>query len=109
LVSRPRQEAGAHPVGDIAEAQIEARRLDLALDKGIGRQNKAGIRHRRDHAVGQNAIGVGLKRERHGYGPRNGPACAILTLKIRNFTGYPMGGLTERARRNKSMTYPVVI
>src|SRR6202035_2591859 len=28
-------------------------------------QNQAGIRHRRDHAVGQNAVGVGLKRERH--------------------------------------------
>jgi hypothetical protein len=37
------------------------------------------------------------------------PAFAIQTLKIRDFTGYPMAGLTERARRNKSMTYPVVI
>ena len=69
--ARPRQEAGAHPIGDVAETQIEARRLDLAFDKRIGRQNKAGVRHRRDHAIGQNAIGVGLKRKRHGDGPRD--------------------------------------
>ena len=35
------QEAGAHAIGDVAEAQIEARRLDLALDEGIGRQDQA--------------------------------------------------------------------
>ena len=63
---RAGQKARAHPVGDIAEAQIEARRLDLAFDKGIGRQDEARIRHRRDHAVGQNSVGVGRKRERHG-------------------------------------------
>jgi hypothetical protein len=34
---------------------------------------------------------------------------AILTLKMRTFTGYPMAALTERAQRNISMTYPVVI
>ena len=68
--ARPRQETRAHPVGDVAEAQIEARRLDLAFDKRIGRQNQAGVRHRRDHAVGQNAIGVGLKREGHDEGPQ---------------------------------------
>ena len=60
------QEARAHPVGDVAEPQIEARRLDLAFDKGICRQDQARIRHRRDHAVGQNSVGVGRKRERHG-------------------------------------------
>ena len=58
--ARPRQEAGAHPVGDIAEPQVEAGRLDLAFDERIGRQNQAGIGHRRDHAVGQNAMGIGL-------------------------------------------------
>ena len=63
---RTGQEARAHPIGDIAEAQIEARGLDLALDKGIGRQDQPRIRHRRDHAVGQNSVGVGRKRERHG-------------------------------------------
>ena len=64
--ARPGQEARAHAIGDIAEAQIEARRLDLALDKGIGGQDQARIRHRRDHAVGQNSVGVGRKRKRHG-------------------------------------------
>jgi hypothetical protein len=34
---------------------------------------------------------------------------AIQTLKMRTFIGYPMAALTERARANKSMTYPVVI
>ena len=33
----------------------------------------------------------------------------IQTLKIRTFIDYPMAALTERARPNKSMTYPVVI
>ena len=60
------QKARAHPVGDVAQPQIEARRLDLAFDKGIFRQDQARIRHRRDHAVGQNSVGVGRKRERHG-------------------------------------------
>src|ERR1019366_3025502 len=103
------KEACAPPIGDVAEPQIEAGRLDLAFDKRIGRQDKAGIRHRRDHAVGQNAIGAGLKRERHGWGPQDGFSVAIQTLKIRTFTGYPMAALTERARGNISMTYPVVI
>ena len=61
--ARPRQKAGADPVGDVAETQIEARRLDLAFDKGIGRQDQAGIGHRRDHAVGQDAIGAEWKHE----------------------------------------------
>ncbi len=104
--ARARQETRAHPVGDVAEPQIEARRLDLAFDEGIGRQDQAGIRHRRDHAVGQNAIGVGRKRERHGAVPG---LMTIQTLAIWAFTGYPMPALTERARGNISMTYPVVI
>jgi hypothetical protein len=37
------------------------------------------------------------------------PCPAIQALKIRAFSDYPKVGLTERARRNKSMTYPVVI
>ena len=63
--ARPRQKARPHPIGDVAETQIEARRLDLAFDKRIGREDQAGIRHRRDHAVGQDAIGAGRKREGH--------------------------------------------
>lgn len=57
------QKAGADPVGDIAKAQVEARRLDLALDKVIGRQNEASIGHLRDHAVGQNSIGFVFQLE----------------------------------------------
>jgi len=64
--TRPRQKTRAHPVGDVAEAQVEACRLDLAFDKGIVRQNETRIRHRRDHAVGQNSVGVGRQRKRHG-------------------------------------------
>ena len=64
--ARTGQKTGAHAIGDIAEPQIEARGLDLAFDKGIGRQDQPRIRHRRDHAVGQNSVGVGRKRERHG-------------------------------------------
>jgi hypothetical protein len=76
------------------------------VDERVGRQDKAGVRHRRDHAVGQNAIGAGLNREHlmalGGFHPTQ-------TLKICTFTGYPMAALTERARANMSMTYPVVI
>jgi hypothetical protein len=64
--TRSGQEARAHPIGDIAEAQIEARRLDLAFHERIGRQDQAIVRHRRDHAIRQNAVGVGGKRKRHG-------------------------------------------
>ena len=53
--------------------QIEARRLDLALDKGIGRQDQARIRHRRDHAIRQYAVGVGGKRKRHDVVPGRRP------------------------------------
>ena len=57
---RPRsgQEAGAHAIGDVAEPEVEAGRLDLAFDEGIGRQDQPGIRHRRDHAIGQDAMGA---------------------------------------------------
>ena len=101
--ARSGQKARADPIGDIAEPQIEARGLDLAFDERIGRQDQASIRHRRDHAVGKNAMGIGLERERQF---RNHYAGRV---KYRPFTGYPMAALTERARRNKSMTYPVVI
>jgi hypothetical protein len=103
--ARPRQKTGAHPIGDVAETQIEARRLDLAFDERVSRQDETGVRHRRDHAVGQNAIGAGLKREQWAVLG----AFTIQTLKIGTFTGYPMVALTERAGANKSMTYPVVI
>jgi hypothetical protein len=40
--------------------------------------------------------------------PADGPIL-IQTPQKWPFIGYPMVALTERARRNKSMTYPVVI
>ena len=106
--ARTGKETGADAIGGVAEPQIEARGLDLAFDERIGRQDQAGIRHRRDHAVGQDAIGIGGKRKRHLVRPcRHVPA--VWTLKIQAFTGYPMAGLTERARWINSTTYPVVI
>jgi len=106
--ARARQKTRADPIGDIAEAQIEARGLDLAFDERIGRQYKAGVRHRRDHAIRQNAVGVGRKRKRHDLVLGRWPRCHP-NPENKPFTGYPMPALTERARRNKSMTYPVVI
>src|SRR6185437_2892753 len=102
--ARPGQEAGADPVGDIAQPQVEAGRLDLAFDERIGRQNQPVVRHRRDHAVGKNATGIGLERERQF--PQ---LTALDRWKVRLLPGYPKVALTERARRNMTMTYPVVI
>ncbi|MGY4511161.1 hypothetical protein ACVIN2_004615 [Bradyrhizobium sp. USDA 3650] len=58
------QEAGANAIGDVAEAKVEARRLDLAFDEVVSGQDETALRHRRDHAVGQDTIGVGGDRER---------------------------------------------
>ena len=94
----------------LAETQVEARRLDLAFNKGIGRQDQAGIRHRRDHAIGQDAIGAGCERERQlRFLVPFLAGSPLQTLKIGPFTGYPMPALTERPLANMSMTYPVVI
>ncbi len=50
---RPGQEACAHAVGDVAEAQVEARRLDL-VGREIARRNDGAVCGKlRDHAVGQ--------------------------------------------------------
>ena len=81
------------------------RKTDLTFDEWIGGQDQARVRHRRDHAVGQDAIGIVGKRKRHCHVL----AIASRTLKIRAFTGYPKAGLTERARWINSTTYPVVI
>ena len=54
--ARSGQETRAHAIGDVAEPEVEASRLDLAFDKGIGRQDQACVRHRRDHAVGQDPL-----------------------------------------------------
>ena len=58
VAARPGQEARAHPVGDIAEPQVEARRLDLVGGElARGNDGAAGVQ-RRDHAVGQDALVV---------------------------------------------------
>ncbi len=51
-----RQKARAHAVGDRAETQVEARRLDLVSGKRPRRQDRAVRGQRGDHAVGQNAL-----------------------------------------------------
>ena len=65
-VVRAGQEARAHAVGDLAQPQIEARRLDL-VGHEIGRgQNPAVGGKRRDHAVGQDALVFDGEGKRHG-------------------------------------------
>ncbi len=54
--ARPGQKAGAHPVGDGAEPQVNARGLDLIGRKLLRRRDGAVRRQRRDHAVGQDAV-----------------------------------------------------
>jgi len=102
------QEARAHAIGDVAETQIEARWLDLAFDEIVCGQDEARFRHRRDHAVGQDTIGVGGNRERQPGVLIRGQVHPDLR-EIPVFYGYPMDALTERALRNMSITYPVVI
>ncbi len=102
------QEAGADAIGDVAETQIEARRLNLALDEVVFGQDEPRFRHRRDHAVGQDTIGVGGDRETQPGALVRGQTHPHMR-KIPSFYGYPMDALTERALRNMSITYPVVI
>ena len=60
---RAGQKAGPHPVSHLAQTQVEARRLDLALHERKCGQNQAIFFHGRDHAIGQNTVGVGWERE----------------------------------------------
>ena len=55
--ARPRQEARAHAIGDLAEPQIEARRLDLIGREIARRDDPAGFRKLGDHVIGQDAFG----------------------------------------------------
>ena len=59
------QKTRAHAVGDGAEPQVEAGRLDLAGGERIMRANAAGIRQRRDHAVGQYPLVGSCKSQSH--------------------------------------------
>ncbi len=54
--ARAGQKTGAHAIGDGAETQIEARRLDLIGRERIARHNRAVAFKRRDHAVGQDSL-----------------------------------------------------
>ena len=50
------QKARAHAIGDVAEAQIEARGLDLVGRELVCGQNPTGFRQRGDHAIRQDAL-----------------------------------------------------
>ena len=58
------QKARAHAIRGVAEAQIEACRLDLAGHEIGRRDDRADVGQRADHPVGQDALVVGAKRER---------------------------------------------
>ena len=90
---RARQEARAHAVGNLAKAQVEARRLDLAGHERARRQDAAIGGKLADHAVGQDALVLNGEGKCHG---------APLKLEARS---NPTGGLTGRrapARNNLS-------
>ena len=87
------QKTRAHAIGDGAETQVEARRLDLVGRERIGGHNPALFRQRRDHAVGQNSWSEGAKASGTIYPLRSNP----------------MRGLTPRRARRISAVYPVVI
>ena len=67
--ARAGQEARAHTIGDFAEPQVEARRLDLVGREVVGGWDGARLRERRDHVVRQDAFLIDGKRERHGERP----------------------------------------
>ena len=62
---RARQEARPHPIGDLAETQIDARRLDLVFVRLGGGDDRARLEEGVDHAVGQNALVLGAQVQRH--------------------------------------------
>ena len=83
------QEARAHPIGHLAEPQVEAGGLDLVGDEVIGGQNPTALRQRRDHVVGQDAFLIDCKGERHFRG---------LLRPQDEGKRYPTTALTERYR-----------
>ncbi len=52
----PRQEGGAHPVGHLAQPQIEAGRLHLIGLHRLGGRDVAFLHQAADHMGGQNAV-----------------------------------------------------
>src|SRR5262249_29608746 len=69
---RPWQEARPNPIGDLAETQIDARRLDLIFIECAGRDDDPGLDQGRNQAVRQDALFVGTQTERHGWRPDSG-------------------------------------
>jgi len=59
------QKTRAYPVGDLTQAQIEARRLDLVGIEVARAHDAAGIGQPGDRAVGQDAFLVGAVNEAH--------------------------------------------
>ena len=59
----------------LAASKSLAGGLDLALDERIGRQDQAGIGHRRNHAVRQNSPCI--RRDREGHVEVLGMSCAL--------------------------------
>jgi hypothetical protein len=64
---RARQETRAHPVGDIAEPQVEACGLNLIGCEGTDGHDPARVRQFGDHAVRQDALVVRREGKRHAY------------------------------------------
>ena len=63
---RPGQEARAHPIGHLAEPQVEARRLNLIGREFARGTNPAALRQLGDHVIGQDALGRRLQRSLGG-------------------------------------------
>jgi hypothetical protein len=86
-----RQKAGAHPVRDLAEPQIDARRLDLDIADRLRRHDLAADRHRlAQHLRGQKpgrrvALAVGVagvgRGEQVGLGHAKFPSSALLCFR----------------------------
>jgi hypothetical protein len=58
---RPRQEARPHAIGDLAEPQVDARGLDLVVDRLGGGDDRADLDEGRDHAIGHHRSDKSLK------------------------------------------------
>ncbi len=106
--ARSGQEACAHAVGDLAETQVEARRLDLILDKVIGRQNRAAGGQCRDHPVRQYAPVVDGEFQRHDVALPRLPCWppGASNRLLRSLADGPLDGKPEAAYEP---IYPVVI
>ena len=95
---RTGQEARAHAIGDLAEPQVEARRLDLVGHEVVGGQDRARLRERRDHVVRQDAFLVDGEGKRQGAIPSDAPLTRLADDRLDGKTPAALQG-----------SYPVVI